>query len=56
MHDLKLMTENERKVIEARRAYQKQWRATNQDKVKAIQNRFWLKKAAEQESTIEKKQ
>lgn len=49
MYDLKLMAENERKVIEARRTYQKQWRAANQDKVKAAQNRFWLKKAAEQQ-------
>lgn len=31
----------------ARRAYQKAWREANKDKVKATQERFWAKKAAE---------
>lgn len=49
MRDLNLMTESERKAIEARRAYQKQWRAANKDKVEATLKRFWLKKAREQQ-------
>jgi hypothetical protein len=32
---------------EARRAYQKKWRKNNPDKVKAIQQRHWEKKARE---------
>ena len=32
---------------EARRAYQKEWRRKNPDKVKANHDRFWEKKAAE---------
>jgi len=38
------MTEEAKK---ARRAYQKAWREANKDKVKATQERFWAKKAAE---------
>lgn len=45
--DLSLVSEEERKAIEARRAYQKQWRAANKDKVKAHNRNFWLKKAAQ---------
>lgn len=37
----------EQKAIEARRAYQKQWRARNKDKVREHQRRFRLKKAAQ---------
>ncbi len=29
----------------ARREYQRAWRAANKDKVKAIQERYWIKKA-----------
>jgi len=32
-------------VKEAQRAYFKEWRAKNPDKVKAIRERFWKKKA-----------
>ena len=32
---------------EARRAYQKEWRRKNPDKVRANHDRFWAKKAAE---------
>lgn len=32
---------------EARRAYQRKWRRENPEKVQAIQNRFWEKKAKE---------
>lgn len=39
--------EQEQKAVLARRAYQKQWRDRNKDKVREHQRRFWLKKAAE---------
>ncbi len=45
--DTVTLTGEERAIIEARRAYQKKWRAENKDKVKAANNRFWAKKAAE---------
>lgn len=32
-------------IVAARRAYQKTWREKNPDKVKAAQERHWLKKA-----------
>lgn len=32
---------------EARREYLRQWRKKNPDKLKAAQERYWLKKAAE---------
>lgn len=32
---------------EARRAYQKAWRAKNKDKVRAANERYWLKKGLE---------
>lgn len=32
---------------EARREYQREWRKKNPDKLKAAQDRYWLKKAAE---------
>lgn len=32
---------------EMRKAYQKEWRAKNKDKVKEYNQRYWLKKAAE---------
>lgn len=46
------MTEQERlEIIEARRQYQREyqkgWRAANKEKVKAINARFYAKKAAE---------
>ena len=49
MIDLNTLPANEREVIEARRAYQRQWRAANKDKVKEHNRRFWIKKAAEQQ-------
>ena len=45
--NLELISEEERKIIEARRAYKKQWRTANKDKVREYNRRFWLKKAAE---------
>lgn len=32
---------------EARRAYAREWRKRNPEKVKAAQERYWLKRAAE---------
>lgn len=54
MIDLNTLPANEREVIEARRAYQRQWRAANKEKVIAIQSRFWLKKARELQEGGEK--
>lgn len=34
-------------AAEARRAYKRQWARNNPDKVKAQQERYWTKKAAE---------
>ena len=33
------------KAIEARKAYQREWRRKNPDKVRANNERYWLKKA-----------
>ena len=33
------------KAREAQRAYKREWRAKNKDKVKASNNRYWEKKA-----------
>lgn len=38
------------KAKEARREYAKRWRKNNPEKVKAIQNRYWEKKAEELET------
>lgn len=40
-------------IREANRQYKKEWRKRNPDKVKASNERYWLKKAA---SFMEKKQ
>lgn len=40
---------------EARRAYKRQWAKNNPDKVKAMQERYWAKRAAQeakQEPTV----
>ena len=39
------MQTNEELIREARREYSRKWRAENRDKVKAAQDRYWLKKA-----------
>lgn len=46
------MTENAKA---ARRAYRNKWAKENRDKVKAAQERYWEKKAAEREKAPEKK-
>lgn len=50
------LSKEEQWAIKARRAYQRQWRAANKDKVKEHNRRFWLKKAAEQHAIAEKGQ
>lgn len=37
----------ESKAKEMRREYARKWRAKNKDKVKAANERYWLKKAAD---------
>lgn len=34
-------------AVEAKRAYMRKWRAENKDKVRAHQQRYWERKAAE---------
>lgn len=46
MIDTSKLTEIERKAIEARREYQRQWRAANKDKVRQNNKRYWEKVAA----------
>ena len=42
------MTEHEHEAIKAaRNAYRREWRKKNPDKVKAAQERYWLKRAQE---------
>ena len=48
--DISLLSPEERAVIEARRLYQKEWRAANRDKVREHNRRFWAKRAANQEN------
>ena len=45
------MTDNNAKEIKkARREYYREWRKNNPDRVAQIQERYWLKKAAEMRS------
>ena len=54
MTNLKNLTNEEQKLIAARRAYQKEWRAKNKDKIKRY-NRNFLKKLAEKQQAAEEK-
>ncbi len=54
MTDLNTLPAEEQKAIEVRRAYQRQWRAANKEKVKEHNRRFWIKKAAEQQKNNER--
>lgn len=47
MIDVNTLSPEERLLIEAKREYQKQWRANNKNKVKMYQKRFYKKKADE---------
>ncbi len=45
--NLEALSDEEKAVIEARRAYKKAWREANKERVKEYDRRFWAKKAAE---------
>lgn len=45
MKDFEKLSAEEQAVILARRAYQKEWRAKNKDKVKAHNAKFYKKQA-----------
>lgn len=42
-----------KEAIEARRAYHRKWRKKNPDKVRAAQDRYWAKKARENNIRME---
>ena len=46
--DLSSVSPEEREIIEARRAYKREWRKNNKERIEEHNRRFWLKKAAEQ--------
>lgn len=43
MIDINTLSPEERKVIEARRAYKRKWREANKDKIKEHNRRFYEK-------------
>lgn len=45
--DISKLPAEQRKAVEARRAYQREWRARNREKIKAYEERYWLKRGAE---------
>lgn len=47
MIDVTTLTPEERKIVEARREYQRKWREANKDKVKQHNKKFYEKMAAE---------
>ena len=47
MTDISKLPEAERNAVLAKRAYYKEWRARNKDKVKETNRRFWEKRAAQ---------
>lgn len=49
MVDTNKLTVLERKAIEARREYQRKWRAANKDKVRLNNQRYWQRVAAKKE-------
>lgn len=52
MIDINTLTPEERKIVEARREYQRKWRKANKDKVQKHNKRFYEKKAAEQKKAL----
>ncbi|MFT3950640.1 MAG: hypothetical protein QM689_01530 [Oscillospiraceae bacterium] len=46
MKNLNVLSPEEREVAEAKREYQRRWRAANKDKVKEHNHRFYAKQAA----------
>lgn len=56
MADLKNLTNEEQKLVAARRAYQKEWRAKNKDRIKQYNRKFLKKLAEKQQAAEEEKQ
>ena len=54
MIDISKLSEDERKVIIARREYKRAWNRANPDKVKEHQRRYWKKKYDRTHGTGEK--
>ena len=52
--DLTTLSEEEKAVILAKRAYKRAWNAKNKDKVKAINDRFYKKQAEKLASQAQK--
>ena len=52
MIDINALSPEERKVVEARREYQRKWRAANKDKVQQHNKRFYKKLAAERKKAL----
>lgn len=48
-----LSAEEVEKIKAAKRRYDREWRKKNPEKVKAIQERYWLRKAQKMESENE---
>ena len=49
MIDVTTVSPEERKIIEARRAYKKKWREANKDKIAELNKHFYEKLAAQSE-------
>ena len=52
--NLDALSVSERAAVEARREYQRKWRAENKEKVREHNKRFWDKKAAEMAAATSK--
>lgn len=52
--DLTTLSEEEKAIILAKRAYKRAWNAKNKDKVKAINDRFYKKQAEKLASKAQK--
>lgn len=50
MIDINTLSQEERKLVEARREYKRKWRAANKDKVQQHNKRFYEKMAKEGEN------
>ena len=50
MMDINALSPEERKIVEARREYQRKWRAANKDKVQQHNKRFYEKLAAKKKT------
>lgn len=47
--DISKLPSEERAAVEARREYQRKWRAANRDRVRVYNERYWKKKGAEKQ-------